>query len=152
MDHVGIVVQDLEAATEFFLELGLERQGQGSVGGDWVDRIVGLEGVRAELAMLQTPDGQARVELVRFNAPPVEDGDSRGPSNTIGIRHLSFVVEDIDAAVDGGRGHGGELGGGIEGYGAVYRPCYVRGPGGIIFELAEPMARPAFKGDRSAGP
>jgi catechol 2,3-dioxygenase-like lactoylglutathione lyase family enzyme len=139
MDHVGVVVEDLEAASEFFLALGLERQGQGSVGGDWVDRIVGLEGVEAELVMLQAPEGQGRLELVRFDAPPAVDGNSNAPSNALGIRHLSFVVDDVDTAVDSVRAHGGELVGEIEQYGDVYRLCYVRGPEGIIVELAEPI-------------
>src|ERR1051326_6173252 len=101
MDHVGIVVEDLAAATAFFLELGLELQGEGAVEGDWVDRVVGLEGVRAEIAMLETPDGHGRVELAKFHAPPGPDGDRLAPSNTPGIRHLTFAVDDVDAAVAG---------------------------------------------------
>jgi catechol 2,3-dioxygenase-like lactoylglutathione lyase family enzyme len=137
MDHVGIVVDDLAAATEFFVQLGLEPDGEGSVEGDWVDRIVGLEGVRAELAMLQTPDGHARVELVKFHSPPAEGGGRRAPANKIGIRHISFVVEDIDALIAGLEERGGELVGEVEDYSDIYRLCYVRGPEGIIVELAE---------------
>jgi catechol 2,3-dioxygenase-like lactoylglutathione lyase family enzyme len=137
MDHVGIVVDDLAAAIAFFVELGLELQGEGSVGGDWVDRVVGLEGVRAEIAMLQTPDGHGRVELAKFHAPLGEGGDRHAPANTPGIRHLSFAVDDIDAAVAGLRARGAELVGEVERYKDIYRLCYVRGPEGIIVELAE---------------
>jgi catechol 2,3-dioxygenase-like lactoylglutathione lyase family enzyme len=137
MDHVGIVVDDLEAATAFFVALGLERQGGGLVEGDWVDRVVGLEGVRAEMAMMETPDGHGRLELVKFLAPPGPGGDGVAPANALGIRHLTFAVDDLDAALDGVRAHGGELVGEVERYRDVYRLCYVRGPEGIIVELAE---------------
>ena len=136
MDHVGIVVDDLAAATTFFVELGLELQGKGSVEGDWVDRIVGLEGVRSELAMMETPDGHGRLELVKFHAPSSPDGDRHAPANTPGIRHIAFAVEDIDAVVAGLRARGAELVGELERYGG-YRLCYVRGPEEIIIELAE---------------
>jgi catechol 2,3-dioxygenase-like lactoylglutathione lyase family enzyme len=138
MDHVGIVVEDLGAATEFFLELGLELEGEGSVEGDWVDRIVGLDGVRSEIAMLRTPDGDARVELSKFHSPPSEGGRPE-PPNAPGLRHLAFVVEDVDAALSGARARGGELVGELECYGDSYRLCYVRGPEGIIVELAEQL-------------
>jgi catechol 2,3-dioxygenase-like lactoylglutathione lyase family enzyme len=137
MDHVGIVVDDLAGATAFFLELGLERQGGGQVDGAWVDRIVGLEGVRTEFAMLETPDGHARLELVKFHTPPAEGDGRHPPANTRGIRHIAFVVDDIDAALAGLRAHGGELVGEVERYGDIFRLCYVRGPEGIIVELAE---------------
>ncbi len=137
MDHVGIVVDDLAAATAFFVELGLELQGEGSVEGGWVDRVVGLEGVRAEIAMLETPDGHGRVELAKFNAPSGQGGDRHAPANTPGIRHVAFAVDDIDAVVAGLRARGAELVGEVERYGDSYRLCYVRGPEGIIVELAE---------------
>jgi catechol 2,3-dioxygenase-like lactoylglutathione lyase family enzyme len=137
LDHVGIVVDDLAAATEFFVELGLELRGEGSVEGRWVDRVVGLDGVRAEIAMLQTPDGQGRIELTRFQAPSAEGGNGLAPANTRGIRHLAFAVDDIDAAVAGLRARGAELVGELERYKDSYRLCYVRGPEGIIVELAE---------------
>ena len=101
MDHVGIVVDDLAAATAFFVELGLELQGEGPVEGGWVDRVVGLEGVRAEIAMVETPDGHGRLELAKFHAPSGPGGDRHAPANTPGIRHLTFAVDDIDAAVAG---------------------------------------------------
>jgi catechol 2,3-dioxygenase-like lactoylglutathione lyase family enzyme len=137
MDHVGIVVDDLGAATAFFVELGLKLQGEAAVEGGWVDRVVGLEGVRAEIAMLETPDGHGRVELAKFHAPPGPGGDPHAPANAPGIRHLTFAVDDIDATVAGLRAHGAELVGEVERYKDIYRLCYVRGPEGIIVELAE---------------
>ena len=137
MDHVGIVVEDLAAATEFFLELGLELQGGGIVEGAWVDRVVGLDGIRVQIAMVQTPDGHGRLELVKFHAPPAGAGERRAPANTRGIRHVAFAVDDIDAAVAGLRARGTELVGEVERYEDSYRLCYVRGPEGIIVELAQ---------------
>jgi catechol 2,3-dioxygenase-like lactoylglutathione lyase family enzyme len=139
MHHVGVVVNDLEAAMEFFAQLGLERGGIGSVEGDWVDRIVALEGVSAELAFMQTPDGHGRLELTRFRSPQAQSGDARAPTNTLGIRHLSFEVEDIDGVLDGLRARGVEPMGELVQYENSYRLCYVRGPEGIIVELAEPI-------------
>jgi catechol 2,3-dioxygenase-like lactoylglutathione lyase family enzyme len=143
MDHVGIVVDDLAAATEFFLELGLELQGEGSVEGGWVDRVVGLEGVRSDLAMMQTPDGNARLELVKFHSPPAQGDDGHAPSNARGIRHLSFLVEDIDDLLARLEARGAELVGGLERYKDILRLCYIRGPEGIIVELAERIGPPS---------
>jgi catechol 2,3-dioxygenase-like lactoylglutathione lyase family enzyme len=137
MDHVGIVVDDLAAATAFFVELGLKLQGEGRVEGGWVDRIVGLEGVRAQMAMVETPDGHARLELTKFHAPSGQGGDRHAPANTPGIRHLTFAVDDIDAVVASLRARGAELVGEVECYEDSYRLCYLRGPEGIIVELAE---------------
>ena len=109
MEHVGIVVDDLAAATEFFVELGLELRGEGPVEGHWVDRVVGLDGVRAEIAMLQTPHGHGPLELTKFHTPSTQSGDWHAPANTPGIRHVAFAVEDIDAVVAGLRARGGEL-------------------------------------------
>jgi catechol 2,3-dioxygenase-like lactoylglutathione lyase family enzyme len=137
MDHVGIVVDDLAAATAFFVELGLELQGGQSVEGGWVDRVVGLEGVRAEIAMMQTPDGHGQLELAKFHAPPGPGSERHAPANTPGIRHLAFVVDDIDAVLASLRASGAELVGEVERYRDSYRLCYVRGPEGIIVELAQ---------------
>lgn len=137
MDHVGVVVDDLAAATAFFVELGLQLQGEASVEGGWVDRVVGLEGVRAEIAMLETPDGHGRIELAKFHAPSGPSGERHVPVNAPGIRHLTFAVDDLDAAVARVRAHGGELVGEVERYEDSYRLCYVRGPEGILVELAE---------------
>jgi catechol 2,3-dioxygenase-like lactoylglutathione lyase family enzyme len=140
MDHVGLVVDDLAAAIEFFVELGLELRGESPVEGDWVDRIVGLDGVKAEIAMLQTPDGHGRVELAKFHSPSSPSGDPQAPSNTPGIRHLTFAVEDIDDVLDRLRARGAELVGELERYKDSYRLCYIRGPEGIIIELAEELS------------
>jgi catechol 2,3-dioxygenase-like lactoylglutathione lyase family enzyme len=137
MDHVGIVVDDLAAATEFFVELGLELRGEGRVEGAWVDRVVGLEGVRAEIAMLQTPDGYGRLELTKFDTHSHRGENRHAQANTPGIRHVSFAVEDIDDVLAGLLARGAELVGELERYEDRYRLCYVRGPEGIIIELAE---------------
>ena len=137
MDHVGVVVEDLAAATEFFVQLGLELQGQEAVEGHWVDRITGLEGVRADIVGLRTPDGSTWLELTRFRSPSSQAGDADAPVNARGIRHVAFVVDDIDGVVAGLRAHGGELVGELVRYEDSYRLCYVRGPEGIIVELAE---------------
>ncbi len=137
MDHVGIVVDDLAAATAFFVELGLKLQGEGPVEGGWVDRVVGLEGIRAEIAMMETPDGHGRLELTQFHAPAARGGYRHAPANTPGIRHVAFAVDDIDSVVAGLRARGAELVGEVERYEDRYRLCYVRGPEGIIVELAE---------------
>jgi catechol 2,3-dioxygenase-like lactoylglutathione lyase family enzyme len=137
MEHVGIVVDDLAAATAFFLELGLELDGEASVEGDSVDRVVGLEGVRSELAMMVTPDGHGKVELSKFHAPSGPAGDRHAPANAPGIRHLTFAVDDVDDVVARLQAHGAELVGEVERYKDIYRLCYLRGPEGIIVELAE---------------
>src|SRR5687767_7961375 len=116
MDHVGIVVDDLAAAIEFFVELGLELEGEAPVEGHWVDRVVGLEGVRAEVAMLQAPEGNGRLELSKFHSPSNQGGNPHSPANAPGIRHVSFAVEDIDAVVAGLRARGTELVGELERY------------------------------------
>jgi catechol 2,3-dioxygenase-like lactoylglutathione lyase family enzyme len=140
MEHVGIVVDDLAAAIKFFVQLGLELQGEGEVEGRWVDRIVGLEGVRAEIAIVQTPDGNGRLELTKFHTPS-DPGDNRlAQANTPGIRHVLFAVEDIDAVVAGLQARGTELVGEVVRYEDIYRLCYVRGPEGIIIELAEKIS------------
>jgi catechol 2,3-dioxygenase-like lactoylglutathione lyase family enzyme len=137
MDHVGIVVDDLAEAVAFFATLGLELQGEAPVEGDWVDRIVGLEGVQAQIAMLRTPDGHGRLELTKFHTPSGRGGEEHAPANAAGIRHVAFAVEDIDAVLASLRARGAELVGGVERYEDRYRLCYVRGPEGIIVELAE---------------
>jgi catechol 2,3-dioxygenase-like lactoylglutathione lyase family enzyme len=137
MEHIGIVVDDLAAATGFFVELGLELQGEASVEGPSVDRINGLEGVRADVAMLQAPNGDVQLELAKYNSPPFQGENKPPPANAPGIRHILFVVEDIHAMVDGLLARGNELVGELENYEDSYWLCYVRGPEGIIVELAE---------------
>jgi len=112
-------------------------QGEGPVEGRWVDRVVGLEGVPAEIAVVQTPDGRGRLELTKFHTPSDQGGNRHAPANTPGIRHVAFAVEDIDAVVAGLRARGAELVGELERYEDGYRLCYIRGPEGIIVELAE---------------
>jgi catechol 2,3-dioxygenase-like lactoylglutathione lyase family enzyme len=137
MDHVSIVVDDLAAAIEFFAALGLEVEGEQPVEGAWVDRVVGLDDVRADIAMMQAPDGGGRLELVKFHSPSSEGDYPHAPANAPGIRHIAFAVEDIDAVVAGLRAHGAELVGELERYEDRYRLCYVRGPEGVLIELAE---------------
>ncbi|MGH2833476.1 MAG: VOC family protein [Solirubrobacteraceae bacterium] len=137
MDHVGIVVDDLADAIEFFVELGLVLQGEASVEGHWVDRIVGLQGARADIAMMQTPDGNGRIELSKFHSPSSRSEGQHASANTLGIRHVTFAVEDIDAVVAGLQARGTELVGELVRYEDSYRLWYVRGPEGILIELAE---------------
>ena len=137
LEHIGIVVDDLATATAFFVALGLELEGEASVEGPSVDRINGLEGVRAEIVMLRTPDGNSKLELARYRSPPYAGGDAPAPANAPGIRHILFAVDDIEASLAALRAHGGELVGELESYERSYRLCYVRGPAGIIVELAE---------------
>lgn len=137
LEHIGVVVDDLAAAKEFFLALGLELDGETSVEGPLVDRINGLEGVKADLVMLRTPDGAGTLELVTYNSPPSPDADPNPPANTPGIRHILFRVDDIKAGLAALQAHGGELVGELVNYEDMYWLCYVRGPAGIIVELAE---------------
>ena len=137
MEHVGIVVDDLPAAIAFFVVLGLELQGETPVQGSWVDRIVGLEGIRADTAMMRTPDGNGRLELIKFHAPTHSGANGDAPANAPGLRHLAFAVEDIDDVIARLGPHGGELVGEVQDYEDLFRLCYVRGPAGMIVELAE---------------
>jgi catechol 2,3-dioxygenase-like lactoylglutathione lyase family enzyme len=140
MDNVGIVVDDLAAATAFFIELGLELEGEATVEGRWVDRIVGLDGVRSDIAMLRTPDGHGRLVLSKFNSPPATTAETNAPVNTLGISRIMFAVEDIDAVLARLQAHGAELVGELVQYEDSYRLCYVRGPEGIIVALAEQLS------------
>lgn len=137
IDHLGINVSDLPAAKAFFLDLGLEVLGEGEVEGEWVERIIGLHDVKAEVVMLRTPDGEANIELSKFYKPSDEKGIQRPLANTLGIRHIAFAVEDIEAVVPKLKKKGVELFGEIQNYENAYKLCYVRGPEGIILELAE---------------
>jgi catechol 2,3-dioxygenase-like lactoylglutathione lyase family enzyme len=140
MDNVLIVVEDLEAAKAFFAELGLELEGEATNEGPWVGRVIGLDDVRCDLAMMRPPDGHGGIELAKFHTPPgvrLEPEDA--PANALGIRRMMFAVEDIDDVVDRLRGHGGELVGEIAQYEDAYRLCFMRGPEGIIIGLAEEL-------------
>ncbi len=141
MDNVLIVVDDLEAATAFFAELGMELEGETQVEGPWADSTVGLNDVRADIAMMRTPDGHSRLELAKFHTPPAVRAEARdAPANTLGIRCIMFAVDDIDDVVARLRSHGAELIGEIAQYEDIYRLCFVRGPEGIIIGLAEKLS------------
>lgn len=141
MDNVLLVVEDLDASIAFFTALGMELEGRARVEGESVDRIVGLEGVRSEIALMRTPDGHGRLELDRFDAPVAARAEpADAPVNTVGIRRIMFAVDDIDAVLDRLRSEGGELIGEVVPYGDGYRLCYVRGPDGIMIALAEPRS------------
>jgi catechol 2,3-dioxygenase-like lactoylglutathione lyase family enzyme len=137
LEHVGVIVDDLEAATEFFLDLGLEREGATSVQGEWVDNIVGLKDVRADVVVVQTPDGSGKLELAKFHTPADAQGPDAAAANRLGIRHILFAVEGLDAILDKVRAKGFNLVGKVQDYEGIYRLCYLRGPEGIIVELAE---------------
>ena len=139
MDNVGIIVDDLEAATAFFVELGLEVEGRTTVEGRWVDRVIGLDGVRSDIVMMRTPDGHGRLELSRFQKPTAIRTEPDAPVNTLGIRRIMFAVTDIDDVVARLQKHGAQLVGEVVQYEDVYRLCYLRGPGGILVALAEQL-------------
>ena len=140
MDNVLIVVDDLEAAKAFFVELGMELEGETTVEGPSVDRLIGLQNVRATLVLLRTPDGHGRIELDKFHTPEaIRTGPENVPVNALGIRRIMFTVDDIDAVVARLRAHGAELVGEVVQYEDTYRLCYVRGPEGIIVGLAEQL-------------
>ena len=141
MDNVLIVVEDLEAAKAFFAELGMELEGETQVEGPWVGQVVGLDDVRADIAMMRTPDGHGRVELTRFHTPLAVRAESESaPANARGIRRIMFTGEGIDDVVARLRSHGGELLGEIAQYEDKYRLCFMRGPEGIIIGLAEQLS------------
>jgi catechol 2,3-dioxygenase-like lactoylglutathione lyase family enzyme len=141
MDHIGVVVDDLDAATAFFVELGMTIEGETPVEGPWVDRVNGMDDVRVDIRMMRTPDGHGRLELTRFRSPEVIRSDPEdAPPNTLGIRNVMFAVDDLDDTVARLQAHGAQLVGEIVQYQDTYRLCYVRGPAGIIVSLAEPLS------------
>jgi len=139
MDNVLIVVDDLEAAKAFFAELGMELEGETTVEGPLVGSLIGLKDVRATLAMMRPPDGHGGIELDKFHTPnPIRFGPVDAPVNTLGLRRVMFVVDDIDVVVARLRAHGAELIGEMQ-YEDTYRLAYVRGPEGIIVGLSEQL-------------
>ncbi|HET6746379.1 MAG TPA: VOC family protein [Candidatus Limnocylindria bacterium] len=141
MDHVSVVVDDLEAAKAFFVELGMELEGEAPIEGPWVDRVNALEGVRVDIAMMRTPDGRGKLELTKFRNPAVVRAEPENAlGNTLGLRSVMFAVGDIDVVVTRLQAHGGELIGKVEQYEDKYRLCYMRGPAGIIVALAEELS------------
>ena len=139
MDNVGIVVEDLDAAIEFFTALGLDLEGRAPVEGDWADRVTGLHGMRVDIAMMRTPDGHSRLELSRFLAPPVLADHRAAPVNALGYLRVMFTVDDIDATLVRLVKRGAKLVGEVVQYENTYRLCYVRGPEGILIGLAEQL-------------
>lgn len=139
-EHVGVVVDDLDAVAAFFLGLGFEQEGRMLGGGEVVDKINGLDGVRAELVFVRTPDGSGRLELVKYHAPADDQGAHPMPVNRLGFRHIALEVDDLNAIVAGLRDQGFDTVGEVRDYEDSYRLCYVRGPEGLIVEFAERLA------------
>jgi catechol 2,3-dioxygenase-like lactoylglutathione lyase family enzyme len=140
-DHVGVVVEDLDAAIVFFVDLGFELEGRGHVSGTAIDKINGLDDVRTEFAMVRTPDRTGKLELLKYHVPADTDGPHALAANRFGLRHICLEVEDLDLQLDRLRGKGFDLVGEVADY--VYRLCYVRGPEGLIIELAQAPAAAA---------
>ena len=140
MDHVSIIVDDLPAAIAFFTTLGLAFEGEMPVEGPWVDHLNGLEGVQVDITIMLTPDGHSRLELTKFRNPALVAAEPvNAPPNTLGLRQIMFVVEDLDDTVARLRAHGSELIGEVVQYEDQYRLGYIRGPAGIIAALAEEL-------------
>ncbi|NUT36530.1 MAG: VOC family protein [Hamadaea sp.] len=140
MDHVSVVVEDLDAAVAFFTELGMESEGAMPVEGRWVEKVNGLDGMRLDIVMMRTPDGHGKLELTKFHSPTVITGTpDPAPPNTLGFRTVMFAVDDIGDTVARLREHGGELIGEITRYEDFYLLCYLRGPSGVIVALAEEL-------------
>jgi len=141
MDNVGIVVEDLDAAIEFFTELGLALEGRAMIEGEWAGRVTGLGTQHVEIAMMRTPDGHSRLELSRFLAPPVVADHRTAPVNALGYLRVMFTVEDIDDTLARLGRRGAELVGEVVNYQDTYRLCYIRGPEGILIGLAEELGQ-----------
>jgi catechol 2,3-dioxygenase-like lactoylglutathione lyase family enzyme len=141
MDNVGIVVDDLDAAIAFFVELGMELEGRQSIAGRWAERVVGLDDLQCEIAMMRTPDGHGKLELAKYHSPSVLTGTPRdAPPNTLGMHRVMFAVDDIrDTVARLHTTYGSELLGDIAQYEDVFLLCYLRGPSGIIVGLAEQL-------------
>src|SRR4029453_18587254 len=140
MDNFRIVFNGPAAAVAFFTELGLEREGETTVEGRWVDQVIGLDGVRSDIVMMRTPDGHSRLELAKYQRPSAVSAQPKpAPPNTLGIHRIMFAVDDIDDVVARLRTHGAELIGEVVQYEDMYRLCYLRGPEGIIVALAEQL-------------
>ena len=141
LDHISVVVEDLTAAVDFFTTLGMTKEGEAPIEGEWVDRINGIEGIKVEIAMMKTPDGHGQLELTKFHNPKlVEIEPAIAPPNALGLRSVMFTVESVDDTVASLRAKGGELIGEVVQYEDKYRLCYMRGPAGIIVSLAEELS------------
>ncbi len=139
MDNVGIVVESLDEAISFFLELGLELEGRGMVEGEWAGRVTGLGNQSVEIAMMVTPDGNSRLELSRFNTPKVIEDHRNAPVNALGYLRVMFAVADLDNTLERLYKHGAQLVGEVVQYQDIYRLCYIHGPEGILIGLAESL-------------
>jgi catechol 2,3-dioxygenase-like lactoylglutathione lyase family enzyme len=139
MDNMGIVVDDLDATVDFFLELGLELEGRATIEGEWAGRVTGLGDQHVEVAMMRTPDGHSRLELSRFIRPRVAADHRNAPVNALGYLRAMFAVDDIDDTLERLRGRGAELVGELVDYKDVYRLCYIRGPEGLLIGLAQEL-------------
>jgi catechol 2,3-dioxygenase-like lactoylglutathione lyase family enzyme len=142
MDNVGIVVEDMDAAIEFFTELGLELEGRAPIEGRWADGVTGLRDMRVEIATMRTPDGHGRIEMSRFLAPPVVADHRGAPVNALGYLRVMFAVDDIDDTLARLVKRGAELVGEVVQYQDSYRLCYIRGPERILIGLAQELGRP----------
>lgn len=147
MDNVGIVVENLDAAIEFFTELGLELEGRAPIEGAWADGVTGLPGMRVEIAMLRTPDGHGRLELSRFLAPPVVADHRNAPVNSLGYLRVMFAVDNLDDTLARIGRRGAKVVGEVVQYQDIYRLCYVRGPEGILIGLAEQLGQQSSRTD-----
>jgi catechol 2,3-dioxygenase-like lactoylglutathione lyase family enzyme len=140
MDNMGVVVDDLDATVDFFVELGLELEGRGAIEGPWAGRVTGLGDQQVEVAMMRTPDGHGRLELSRFLRPPVVADHRNAPVNALGYLRVMFAVDDIDDTVERLRKHGAQLVGDVVEYEDTYRLCYIRGPEGLLIGLAQELS------------
>jgi catechol 2,3-dioxygenase-like lactoylglutathione lyase family enzyme len=140
MDNVGIVVDDLSAAIEFFRELGLELEGQATIDGEWAGRVTGVRGQRVEIAMMRTPDGHSRLELSRFVTPPVVADHRNSPVNALGYLRVMFAVDNLDDTLARLGKHGAKVVDEVVQYENMYRLCYIRGPEGILIGLAQQLS------------
>src|SRR3954467_9632667 len=143
MDNVGIVVEDLDGAIGFFVELGLVLEGRMRIEGEWSGRVTGLHGQRVEMAMMRTPDGHSRLELSRFDAPAIASDHRTAPVNSLGYLRVMFTVEDIDDTMARLGNLGATVVDEVVNYQDIYRLCYIRGPEGILIGLAEELAQQA---------
>lgn len=145
MDNVGIVVEDLDAAIEFFTELGLELEGRAPIEGDWADGVTGLRDMRVEIAMMRTPDGHSRLEMSRFLAPPVVADHRSAPVNALGYLRVMFAVDNLENTLTRLEPHGAELVGEVERFKDIFLLCYIRGPEGILIGLAQDLGQQASR-------
>ena len=139
MDNVGIVVENLDAAIEFFSELGLTLEGRMMIEGEWAGRVTGVRGQRVEAAMMCTPDGHSRLELSRFDAPAIASDHRRSPVNSLGYLRVMFTVENLEDTLTRLSKLGATVVDEVVDYENIYRLCYIRGPEGILIGLAEQL-------------